>query len=65
MLIFTLIHHYQNKSSYFALVTGHIISTANGALVHLELNVTLLFDKGSVPWYFSLSAHELSEEIGM
>jgi hypothetical protein len=37
----------------------------HGALVHLELDVTLPFDKGSVPWHFSLSARELSEEIGM
>jgi hypothetical protein len=37
----------------------------HGTRVHLELDVTLPFDKGSVPWHFSLSARELSEEIGM
>jgi hypothetical protein len=37
----------------------------HGALVHLELDVALPFDKGSVPWHFSLSVRELSEEIGM
>jgi hypothetical protein len=34
-------------------------------LDHLELDVTLPFDKGSVPWHFSLSVRELGEEIGM
>jgi hypothetical protein len=34
-------------------------------IVHLELDVTMPFDKGSVPWHFFLSARELSEEVGM
>jgi hypothetical protein len=65
LLIFTLMHHEQNKSSYSASISSRILSIAAGAVAHLELDVTLPFDKGSVPRHFSLSARELSKELGM
>ena len=37
----------------------------HGVVVHLEFDVSLPFDKGSVPRHFYLSARELSEELGM
>jgi hypothetical protein len=46
------------------LLAAHYISL-HGALFHLELGVTLPFDKCSVPWHFFFSARELSEELGM
>jgi len=48
---------HQLLASYYLLL--------HGAVAHLEIDVTLPFNKGSVPWYFSLSARELSEELGM
>jgi hypothetical protein len=64
-LLFAVIRHEQNESSHSASIAGRILSIERDALVHLELDVTLSFDKGSMPWYFSLSACELSEKIGM
>jgi hypothetical protein len=63
--IFTLIH-----MSRISLHILHQLLTASyllrhSAVAHLEVDVTLPFDKGSMPWHFSLSARELSEELGM
>jgi hypothetical protein len=63
--IFTLIHHEQNNLHILYQLLAAYYILLHGVLVHLELDVTLPFDKGSMPWHFSLSARELSEEIGV